>query len=54
MLGNVHYIVMKTCRAIKSIADRFIRWPQREEYGELAGAYRLVDTIGNSDYHFDR
>ena len=37
---------MKTCQAIKSIADQFIRWPSREEYAELARGHRLVDTIG--------
>ena len=45
ILGNVHYIVMKTCRAIAEIADQFIKLPTIEE---LATRYRLADTIGRS------
>ena len=48
MLGNVHYIAMKTCRAIAEIADQFIKWSTIEECAELATRYRLADTIGIS------
>ena len=48
ILGNVYYIVMKTCRAIAEIADQFIKWPTIEKCAELATRYRLADTIGRS------
>lgn len=28
--GNVHYTVMKTCRALAEIADQFRKWPSLE------------------------
>ncbi len=43
---------MKTFRAIKSIAHRFIQWPSRDEYAELSDGHRLVDTIGIKIYVF--
>ena len=48
--GNVHYIVMKTCRTIAQMADIFIRWPTREQYLDLSQRFTLLNTLGKY-YH---
>ena len=45
--GNVHYIVMKTCRQIAGKVSNFIKWPDRNEYLGLSNNYRLPNTLGN-------
>ena len=44
--GNVHYIVLKTCRQISTIANVFIRWPTRDQYEPLSEENNLAHTIG--------
>jgi hypothetical protein len=45
--GNVHYIVMKTCRVLAQMSDRFIKWPAREQYYDLSHRFTLLNTLGN-------
>ena len=44
--GNVHYIVLKTCRHIATMANVFIKWPSRNQYEALATENTVVNTIG--------
>ena len=47
--GNIHYIVLKTCRQIANLASVFIKWPAINQYEALSAentlAIQLVKTI---------
>ena len=48
--GNIHYIVLKTCRQIANLASVFIKWPAINQYEALSAENTLANTIGKNHF----
>jgi hypothetical protein len=48
--GNIHYIVLKTCRQIATMASVFIKWPEINQYEALSAKNTLAYTIGKKPF----